>query len=187
MVSGALCVTFQQQQDNNNSASCSVNHQSLVLSLVSHVLRAPLTDCQSWYYQRQQAADPAGSRRAAPPSLPPPSKGRACQGNSSCRWRLQRSAEWTPILACPRARLSVTVFPPTPPPPPLRPTSWLRSPAVWPPLMTQSSCQRWASRQAERGRPFDEDPDTLQHRQHAGGLWTCSRPSARTLVLEHVL
>lgn len=38
--------------------------------------------------------------------------------------------------------------------------------------MTQASCQRRASRQAEWGQPFDKDPDTCQHRWHAGGiLW----------------
>lgn len=178
--SGTVSATFQQEQANNNSASCSVNHQSVALSWVSHVLRAPLTGCQSCYYQREQAADPAGSRRAA--IAPSTGQRKSLSGKQLMSLTLTKVIRVNPDPSLP---LRPSVCHHVPPPP--RPTSWLCSPAVWPPLMTQSSCQRSASRQAERGRPFDEDPDTLQHRRHAGGLWTSSRPCTPALALEHVL
>lgn len=177
-ISGTPCVTFQQQQD-NNSASCSVNHQLVALSSVSHVLRGPLTDCQSWYYQRDQAADPARSRHAATEQR------KSLSGKQLMSLTLTKVSRMNPNPSLPSfPSVCHRVPPPTTPPSP-QPTSWLRSPAVWPPLMTQSSCQRRASRQAERGRPFDEDPDTLQHRRHAGGLWMCShtRTGAGTRAL----
>lgn len=119
--------------------------------------------------------------------LAPQSKGRACQGNSTCRWRLKRSAESTPPPPDPSLALTPLSVTPTPHAPSSRSSSWLLSAAVRPPLMTQSSCQKRASRQADWGRPFDEDPDTLQPHQLAGGLWTCSRPSTRALAFQHVL
>lgn len=74
---------------------------------------------------------------------------------------LKRSENCTPTSG-PPSHLSVCHQSPFPGKCPLR-SSMLSppsSPLSWPPLIMQASCQWRASRQAEWGQSFDEDPDT---------------------------
>lgn len=83
---------------------------------------------ESSYYLSEQAADLV--RSGAMSVIIWQSKGRACQGNSSCRWHLKGQGTEPQPLVCPHACLSVT-SPPLPGGCP-QPSSRLLSPAVIP-------------------------------------------------------
>lgn len=88
---------------------------------------------------------------------------------------VKRSVNWAPTPG-PPPRLSVChccpLFQAGVPCPRLGCYRLPSSPLSRPPLMSQASCQRRASRQAEWGQPFDDDgdSDTFQHCWHAGSV-----------------
>lgn len=176
-ISGTLCVPFQQQQD-NSSASWSVNHQSVVLSSVSHVLRGALTDCQSWYYQREQAADPAGSHRAAAAST---QQRKSLSGKQLMSLTLTKVSRVNPDPGLPSRPSVCHRVPSHHPPHPTTPAHVLAALACRltrfddPVLLSEKRFQAGRARTALWWGPRPSPaPQTC-----GGGLWTCSRPSTR--------
>lgn len=88
-------------------------------------------DCLGAYYQREQAADPAGSHTGAHAT----EQRKSLSGKQLMSLTLKKVSRVNPpIPACPHTRLSVCHHAPRPPapqpPPSSRSSSWLRSPAV---------------------------------------------------------
>lgn len=128
---------------------------------------------ESSYYLSEQAADRVRSGAMNVARLTEQRK--SLSGKQLVSLALKRSANWTPtpglpsrLLVCHQSPSSRRVSPC-----PRLPRYQLpSSPLSCPSLISQASCQRRASRQADWGQSFDEDPATCQLHWHAGGvLW----------------